>query len=453
MIVEKGLLEHGVLQRTKENKSDVRFAGTGDADGAVQAYVTGQGQVVPGFDGVTVGEVTGGELRGRLMDLPVGGPYDVTLRVKDSAEQTTIRDLLVGDLWVLAGQSNMEGCGARWEALKPDPSVRAYYMDDHWDVAEDPLHDLSIAVAPVHQEIDGPRQPQPTRGTGLGVSFGQERFRAIGVPVGLIACAHGGTSMRQWSPALREKGGSSLYGAAIQRVNRNGGKVAGLVWYQGCSDTNPTDSSPVYTERMMDLIGAFRGEFGDRTFPVAVVQIGPHRTSDADDRAWSEIRRQQYDLPCHVPHLTLVSAIDLTLADMIHISGTSSHRLGKRVSQAIAALVDGEGPGPIRATVIGLQKNPIHDGTDILVRFSNLAGNLVAPWQPLGFTLVGFDGRIAIPFNTDLAGDVAIIRTMESREAMQELMLYYGYGANVYCNITDEADRAVPAFGPVLLAE
>jgi len=453
VIIESGLLEHGVLQRTRDNVSDVRFIGKGSSDGPVVAHVTKEGATVAGFDNVIVGGVARGVLRGWLAKLPVGGPYDVALRVQGTEDETTVRDVLVGDLWVLAGQSNMEGCGARSEAVKPHPMVRGYFMDDHWDVAQDPLHDLSIASAPVHSLLDGgPRQPLPTRGAGLGVVFGQEMQRRTGVPQGLIACAHGGTSMRQWSPALKDKGSESLYGATLDRVARNGGSVAGVLWYQGCSDANPTDASAVYTERMMDLVGSFRRDFRDRTLPVGIVQIASFRISGASNEGWSEIRRQQYDLPCQIRNLTVVSAIDLPLVDNIHISASGQHRLGRRLALAMRAMIDGEGQPPIRVSSVSLESNAVHEGTDIHVRFENLVGDLQAPWQPLGFMLVGDEGRIVPVYHTDLVGDTAILHTCETREAIDELSLYYGYGSNVYCNITDSDDRAVPAFGPILLA-
>ena len=45
------------------------------------------------------------------------------------------------------------------------------------------------------------------------LEIAKEMLRRTGVPQGLIACAHGGTSMAQWSPKLKRLGGDSLYGA------------------------------------------------------------------------------------------------------------------------------------------------------------------------------------------------------------------------------------------------
>jgi len=175
------------------------------------------------------------------------------------AVASTVEDVLVGDVWILAGQSNMQGVGLLKHRLPPVDAVRAFYMDDRWAPAEDPIHNLDAAVDSVHVELSGGTRPQPARFTGVGpgVAFGQDMFEATGVPQGLIACAHGGTSMEQWDPALKRLGSRSLYGAMLRRFQKNGSRVAGVVWYQGESDAN-AEAAPHYTRRMKRLVRAMR---------------------------------------------------------------------------------------------------------------------------------------------------------------------------------------------------
>ena len=64
-----------------------------------------------------------------MAGLPVGGPYDIEM-------MCGVESVVVKDVWILAGQSNMEGCGHfPRKPLGKDTMVRACYMDDHWDVA------------------------------------------------------------------------------------------------------------------------------------------------------------------------------------------------------------------------------------------------------------------------------------------------------------------------------
>ncbi|MDR3708880.1 MAG: sialate O-acetylesterase [Capsulimonadaceae bacterium] len=455
MNIHSGLQDHMVLQRTQANVSAAAFAGSSSAKGNVLATVRDDdGEIVQGFDRAIVGIAGDGVVCGEIAGVPIGGPYEIMIEIEASGYSVEFADVLVGDVWVMAGQSNMEGCGAILQALPPHPMVHAFYMDDHWDVARDPVNDLSITVDPVHTDLrDGVRPlPLVTRGTGPGPSFGQEMYRLTGVPQGLIASAHGGTSMNQWSPELKDQGGHSLYGATVRRVTKNGGRVAGILWYQGCSDASPVDASPIYTDRMKALIGAMRRDFGNEALPVAIVQIGTLTDSWGDSEGWNGIRRQQYDLPDIVPNVTMVTAIDLPLDDIIHLSGEGQNRLGRRLAKALHALIDGIGTAPVKVSGLSLAANSIHEGMDIIVKFSNVENALRAADRASGFSLVDKTGIERRPYRVDLADDTATLRTCMDLTLLQTLDLYYGYGVNPYCNIVDGEDRGLPAFGPIPLA-
>src|SRR5205807_2550047 len=150
-------------------------------------------------------------------------PYRIELRIGESGPTALVREVLVGALWVLAGQSNMERCGDLVDLEQPSPLVHSFDMADRWDQAEEPLHWLCDSPDPVHADQSEPQKTEAaelasatrTKGAGLGLPFAKEMVRRTRVPVGLIPCAHGGTSMEQWDPALRDLGGRSLYGSMI----------------------------------------------------------------------------------------------------------------------------------------------------------------------------------------------------------------------------------------------
>src|SRR4051812_30407816 len=101
-------------------------------------------------------------------------------------------DLTNLDVWVLAGQSNMQGCGLLCNPMLPDSSasderVLNFTMAGHWQVAEEPLHPLWESYTPVHENFLRAGVPNDTRpteeiaaeyrdnctwGAGLGISFG-----------------------------------------------------------------------------------------------------------------------------------------------------------------------------------------------------------------------------------------------------------------------------------------
>ncbi|MEI7436111.1 MAG: sialate O-acetylesterase [bacterium] len=451
MKVLVGLFDHMVIQRNTKNVSEAFFSGMSDLSGNLFATVYKGRQVLRGFEQYKAGQAGEGIFSGTLKGVPAGGPYRVDLTLGDA--RCVIRDILVGDVWLLAGQSNMGGAGLSTTAaeMKPDRLVRAFYMDDSWRVAQDPIHQMWDCVDEVHVFLNGgarPGKPEiPKNGIGPGPMFGRDMKRRSGVPQGLIACAHGGTGMVTWDPASRDEGGRSLYGAMLRRFVKNGSKVAGLVWYQGCNETNQWDTLN-YTLRMQRFAAAVRRDLGDADLPVVMVQVArvvgfspesvPH---------WNGVREQQRLLPRTIPNLTVVPAIDLPLDDLIHLSGAGQLRLGRRLAEAAHVLRKGGKAGLPPIELASITPATIGNAGALVVEYKNVVGGLRAAGRPLGFWYEAADG-LAKVFDVALDGNRAIVRTTLSESQLNAGALYYGFGLDPVCNITDEADRSLPAFGP-----
>ena len=375
---------------------------------------------------------------GEAVELPTGGPY----------ETGGAKNVLVGDLWVLAGQSNMEGVGDLIDVETPHPMVHSFQSREQWTTAEEPLHWLGESPRPIHHTIWGmpmPASPAPrdntrTKGSGLGLTFAKTLAEATGVPIGLIPSAHGGTSMQQWEPSRKGMGGGSLYGATLERVQANGGKVAGILWYQGESDANPSDAR-VYEKRMTELIQSFRTDFGQPDLPFYFVQLGGWVADPSPDyvSGWNSVRESQRVLVNALPNTGMASAIDCGLDDGIHIDTAGLKSLGRR----LAAVALGH-PAPALKTVI--RDDAAHQ---LRVSFASVQGQLNAPGKPAGFSLRHADGtEAALIYKIALDGTDAVLK-LNDDPSPAGLHLWYGYGLNPYCNITDTTGASSPAFGPV----
>ncbi|MGC9065190.1 MAG: sialate O-acetylesterase [Candidatus Ratteibacteria bacterium] len=464
MKLETGLFDRMVLQVNSKKVADIEFSGQCNTEGNVIVTVKdGKGHIIKGYNNVVAGCAKNRAFKGFLSGLQAGGAYTIEIVIQDKGgkitEKTRVKDVLVGYVWVAAGQSNMQGCGFLKDAAKPHPMVRAFYMNDRWDIAKDPIHNLWECVDDVHVELGVVRSKnvKPIVGTGPAVSFAQEMFRLTGIPQGIIACAHGGTSMSQWDPSLKGLGGKSLYGATLRRVRKNGGKISGIIWYQGESDSTQ-EACPLYSERMKKLVSSFRKDLKNPSLPFVAVQLGRFINTGFRREYWNSIQNQQYGLLKKIRNFSIVPAVDLSLDDTIHISGKDQNVLGKRLAYAMSVLlgINKKGKPPIELDEKSIQMKPVppNNCVDIALKFKNVAKSFTLPdgTRPSGFS-IGDPEPGSFIFDTKLSGNTVILRTNLSLSGLEGKSVYHGYGLDPYCNIRDAHGRLIPVFGPVRLGE
>ena len=464
-----GAVEHQVFQRTAQGRADMKLVGT-TAIKYNNRYVDlrvvkKDGAVLldwnPSAEKIKVGKWSA-EIKG----VPIGGPYKLEARVTGvPASVQVIDDLWVGDLWVLAGQSNMEGVGNLVGVQEPLDAVHSFDMADAWGVARDPLHRLRSSADRVHwaknekgqlerwtvQKED--EENRRKKGAGLALPFAVELYRRTGVPIGLVPCAHGGTSMNQWSPAEKDKGGDSLYGATVRRIAAVGGKVKGMLWYQGESDANDKDVA-AFAARFDALIAAFRADTGQTDLPFYYVQLGRH-ISAANQNAWNQVQEAQRLAELKIAHTGMVAAVDLTLDDGIHIATPDLKRLGRRM-----AMLAAKDLFPDVKESAGFKRGPRVvsaklTGETVSVTLADINGQLISEGRISGFSIHDAKGD-AVPlifkarFDT---GDATVILLDIWAKLPQGATLRYGAGKDPYCNVRDTSDMALPAFGPLAIGQ
>jgi sialate O-acetylesterase len=389
----------------------------------------------------------GGALATKLA-LDVGGPYAV------EADGVMARDVYVGDVFVLAGQSNMEGWGILPGLEQPHPAVRVLDMARRWRLAEHPLHDMTVSPDEAHMPQTEPdREPALNWqrmmqhggiAVGPGLAFGLDYLAHTGVPVGLIATAHAATTMEMWSPARRADGSGSLYGSMLLSIGAAGGEVAGVLWSQGESDANDL-ATDVYADRLRELIAAVRADVGQAALPFYVVQSSRVADPfDADRRAaWCTLREAQRR-SVELGATAVVATIDLTMSDHIHLDSAAHQRLGRRLAAVVAGVSE-----PL--DVAGVEASN-EERTRWRVRCTGGRGGLrpLPPAVVAGFRVRDEAGedvpmifRVEVAADDPCAIDLRMLRAPAEGES-----LWYGYGGNPTCNVTDAHDLALPTFGP-----
>jgi sialate O-acetylesterase len=376
------------------------------------------------------------------------------------------------DLWIMAGQSNMEGYGI----LEQDPKVAIdvwnFASGGGWEKARDPLHWLWESLAPVdqrilrlHQQENDPyalltddeivRRERSDRvvGTGLGIPFAEEMVRRTGRPVGLIPAAHGGTTLNDWGPDPRGPNGDTLYGALLIRVERalavNGSAVRGVLWFQGEADAT-AELSATYEARLEAWVAALRRDLGQPDLVVLLVQLGRLVTTPTileiglDSKSWSAIREAHRLVAERVPNVRATSAIDLGLSDEIHLNSNALHRLGRRLARRAC-----DCPSPKLLSVSKFA--PLANGKPtLLARFDGVTGGWARSSSLTGFEMTNEQGdsldqvRVIDIYRWDDVGTLRIVITAEQ----DEMFLAYGQGFNPDASMTDHEDNPLLAFGP-----
>jgi hypothetical protein len=452
MKIISGISNGQVLQRLGKRGASADLRGECAGSGPITVTISGARGALKGWKARVVGTARRGGFRAKLEGIPAGGPYRLELRC--GKEAARIASFYVGDVWVLAGQSNMEGVGLMTGKSKPHPLVRVFSMRREWRLASEPLHVLAespdkcnhdtVQCSPVEGEK---RRRHAVKGVGPGVFFGQDMLKRTGVPQALIATAHGGTSMQQWRPQPVEKANDSLYAAMLASVCATGQPVSGVLWYQGESDADLANA-PLYTGRMKELVAATRRDFKLPNLPWVIVQLSRVYGNPIALGPWNDIQEQQRLLPRKIKNFETVAAIDLPMDDGIHIGADGYVTLAHRLARMADRLAHGNKrelppPSPKKAVQVGKPEDCTVD-----VIFDNVVGGLQSIGPAHGFIFITPTGDPNfIIHRITLKGNIA--RLHLNSPLPQGARLTYGCGTAPICNITDGRGHAVPMFGPI----
>ena len=451
-----GISNGAVLQRGEDGSCSVKLTG----------FFTGDPRI-------SVGKIERIEEKTyRLTGIPVGGPYEIT--IYDDADELDFREIYVGDVWLLAGQSNMEGAGRMrpkdYEyAEAPNSSVRALYMNDEWRPAEARLHQLWLSSDPAHiaafgadkknhegrKDVKDFYPEEQVRGVGPGLFFALKMYERTGVPQGVIPAAVGGAPIEMWYPDKDKP--DNYYTAALRRVKLCGSNIRGIFWYQGEGYAGDLSA---YDKMFESMRSGIAGECGNNMLPAVQVQtfrcLLPWASESVESAySWSRFRAHQTDMAAELPMLRTIASNDLELDDLIHLSAYSHEILGGRAAEAMLGLIGGYAAEPALEAVSARPDCCVSSWMELFVKYKDINGKLVSSGVPSGFSLSepGKDPAMTWMQHTSLEGDTVRIRTELSAEKLRQMSLWYGFGHQFYCNITDEAGRAIPSMGPVKLSD
>ena len=306
------------------------------ANKPIRVFGEGEGEVRVGFVGEedrTVARVKG-EWLVELPPRPYGGPY--TLSIALDGEEALLEDVWLGDVYLLAGQSNMQMMLG--ESNFPPEEYRG---NEH------------VRLYSVKKERAG-------EGWVILTRENAERFSAIGYHVaqalarpdrkiGLLDCNRGATAIQTWMPpdvvcdprfAVENKSyvhvkyaatnvESYLYRTMVARLTPF--SMAAALWYQGESNASEGEA-PIYLWMLEAMITSWRRDFSDATLPFIVVQIAD--CAARDTVWWRMIQDKQLHAPEVIPYVQTVVSRDVCENDNIHPA--TKHLLAARIAALLA---------------------------------------------------------------------------------------------------------------------
>ena len=323
------------------------------ADGAVlqankpiRIFGEGEGELTARFLGEEKSLLAGGRFCLELSPRDYGGPYE--LELSSGCESLTLKNIFVGEVLLLAGQSNiafkLKSSSYPPERYENEPMLRCFcggiYGDEHTFAPEDGW-----------VGCEGERVAEFS---AIGYHLGLEICKTRGVAVGLLASYLGSSVIESWmpreltdkpefylppeekydSPYVRgehnEKG--RLY--AIKQQPLTPYSVGNAIWYQGESNSGPSEHK-IYADLLAELIACWRRDFRDPKLPFTVIQIADRDTRN--DAAWHGIQAAQARVAELVDGVFVVRSADVCESDDIHPK--TKHLLAHRIYES---LVDNE---------------------------------------------------------------------------------------------------------------
>lgn len=451
-----------------------------------------QGVTVPVWGTARNGEVVTVEFQGQkkfaaakngrwmvhLKKLKAGGPFVMTIA---GDNVLTFTNVLVGDVWLCSGQSNMEvGMGAvhntKEELLRANhPNLRLFVVslntafEPQSTVTPNPsneLHGHWQICTPETLLKDGTRERYPGF-SAVGYFFGREIQGATGRPVGLIGSYFGGTLVSSWTSldALKKNAAFtnkiSEYGSTLAKFKAEGPRsneeqknipsvlfnamiqplipcaLKGVIWYQGEQNAAaPGDYSALFKTMITD----WRKRWGLGDFPFLFVQIAGYHApqTNASEGGWALLREQQ-SKSLSLPKTGMASAMDLGAPFDVHPRDKLD--VGHRLALAAKHFAYGEDL---------VYSGPIYDamkikGDKIRISFRHVGGGLrmgTPPWTPggklppaptrlTGFAIAGADCKW-VWADAVIDGDAVVV---SSAEVKKPAAVRYGWASFPVCNL------------------
>lgn len=395
--IEEGPMNFEIIQQDEDGCADLTWSGYWVMNGAYES-IDVYARLLLENSGEEVYTYTGCEISGDrwsvTLRVPAGGLYkfETGLCVNNNPAKSwnlmgDMRHFIgVGDVFVLAGQSNSAGYGLGTMQDPPMLGVHSLKFSRSWQIASHPLGDGTDAK--LTESLDC-----SNLGNSPYIHFGKILFGRLKYPIGLVPTALGGSPISAWNP--EEDGVLYRNMLEITRKLTNGYKA--VIWYQGCSEGNNKDSKG-YKERFERMVSYWRKDSGKPELSFFTAQINKCiRSEDKElNRHWGIVREAQRKAAADISNCYILPTTDVPLSDTIHNSSMGCLMIGERLAHQVLYYLYGIG---LPFTSASLDTAEAVSTNRIRLKFTGLVGLLEpfdAPAGELDFTVRDAQGLIGL---------------------------------------------------------
>ncbi len=443
--------DHAVLQREKP----VPVWGWADPGEKVQVSYLGQ----------TVSGVADTQGRWLVTLAPMAASSaSAELVVEAKSGRVTATDVVVGEVWVCSGQSNMEWPVAAADRAAEEMPAAQFPLIRHLKVERE---NQTAAQPTVRTQGWVPCRPDTVgHFTAVGYYFAKEIHSRLGIPVGLVNSSWGGTPVEAWIPTeafagtpvldgilprwnaglpeLQRKKAAYAEAVAAWEKRRDEAKarnaafseaapegpgevlypsapaglyngmihgllpaaLRGFLLYQGESNTGRPQE---YADLFRTLISSWRERFGQGDLPFYFVQLANFSGGDPKGTNWAVLRDAQTSALA-LPGTGQVVILDIGDANDIH--PRNKHEVGRRLALLARARLYGQS-----VDASGPQRDRIErEGSALRIHFRHTSGALLARERPLqAFEIAGADRKF-YPATARIVRDSVVVSAPEVKE-------------------------------------
>lgn len=410
-----------------------------------------------------------------------GGPFPLSVKATNSI---TFQDVMVGDVWIASGQSNMEF--PMYKVAQSEKEIAAANIPEvRLLLVERKASDY--ALSNITAKPWAACSPESINGfSAVAYFFAREIQKREHVPVGIIDSSWGGTPAEAWTSLSAIAKDASLmpiftaYSKMTDKEETNrlevkleqqaieeakaAGKpvpkfpwrppvetwkpgalyngmiaplvpfpIRGVIWYQGESNS-VLDRAPYYARLFPTMIRDWRGRWAEGDFPFLFVQISNFTSTPLED--WPTIREAQLKT-LQLKNTAMAVTIDIGNPDDVH--PTNKQDVGARLALAARATVYGEKieySGPI-------YRLAVPEGSAMRLWFDHAESGLVAKHGELaGFEIAGKDGKF-VPAEAKIEGKTLLVSSPQVSEPMH---VRYGWANSPECNLYNKEDLPASPF-------